>query len=263
MRPEALYVAIGASVKFCVLKVRNLSGRPRRLSATSYVELVMGEMRSKTAMHIITEIDPRSEALYARNPYNTEFQGRIVFMDVNDSSRSVTGDRTEFLGRNGSAAALPRCTGRRSQEVFTFGAGRDLDDARNLVQRFRGSEPARGSPEDVWRYWNRILGVIYIETPEKSIDILINGWPLARLSRAASGRGQDIISPAAPSVLATSFRTSWPFFMRNRGWHQSSGRGVRTRISDDCLWLPMATCRYIAVTGEGKILDESTNFIEG
>ena len=75
-----VYVAVDAAVKFAVLKVRNASGRPRRLSATGYVEWVLGDLRPRTAMHVTTEVDPVSGALFARNPYNTEFArpGRLL-----------------------------------------------------------------------------------------------------------------------------------------------------------------------------------------
>jgi cyclic beta-1,2-glucan synthetase len=53
-----VYVATDAPVKFSVLKLRNHSGRPRRLSATGYVEWVLGDLRGKSAMHVTTEIDP-------------------------------------------------------------------------------------------------------------------------------------------------------------------------------------------------------------
>jgi len=157
-----VYVALDAPIKFSVLKVRNESGVSRRLSVTSYIALVLGEMRSKTRMHIITKIDPRTGALFARNPYNTDFPGRIVFLDVNEEVGSFSGDRTEFLGRNGntaSPAALERerlsnrvgaamdpCAAMQvkidladKQEheiVFTFGIGRDTNDARSLILLF-------------------------------------------------------------------------------------------------------------------------------
>ncbi len=82
--------------------MRNESGQARKLSATGYVEWVLGDLRSKSAMHVITEIDPGSGALFARNPYNTEFSDRVAFFDVDDTTRTITGDRTEFLGRNGT-----------------------------------------------------------------------------------------------------------------------------------------------------------------
>ena len=97
-----VYVALDASVKFTVIKVRNESGRRRRLSATGYAEWVLGDLRPKSAMHIVTEVDPNSGALFARNSYNTEFVDRVAFFDVDDASRTLSGDRTEFLGRNGT-----------------------------------------------------------------------------------------------------------------------------------------------------------------
>ena len=80
-----VFVAVDAPVKFTILKVRNESGRSRRLSATGYVEWVLGDMRPKSAMHVVTEVDPNSGALFARNPYNTEFADRVAFFDVDDA----------------------------------------------------------------------------------------------------------------------------------------------------------------------------------
>ncbi len=97
-----VYVATDASVKLTVLKVRNESDRSRRLSATGYVEWVLGDLRQKTAMHVSTEIDPKTGALFGRNPYNTEFADRTAFFDVDEATRNVSGDRTEFVGRNGT-----------------------------------------------------------------------------------------------------------------------------------------------------------------
>ena len=74
-----VYVATDASVKFTVLKLRNDSGRARRLTATGYVEWVLGDLRSKTAMHVVTETDTGSGPIFARNAYNTEFAGRVAF----------------------------------------------------------------------------------------------------------------------------------------------------------------------------------------
>ncbi len=199
-----VYVAVDAAVKFSVLKVRNESGRPRRLSATGYVEWVLGDLRAKSAMHVITEIDPQSGAIFARNPYSAEFADRVAFFDVDDPTRNLTGDRTEFLGRNGTlgnpaamhrsrlsgkvGAALDPCAaiqasfdladGEDRDIVFRLGVGRSVDDAGTLVQRFRGSWAARGALEAVWHYWNHTLGAVQVETPDPSVNVLTNGWLL-------------------------------------------------------------------------------------
>ncbi len=199
-----VYVATDAAVKFSVLKVRNLSGRARKLSAIGYVEWVLGDLPAKSAMHVTTEISPKSGALCARNPYNPEFAEPVAFFDVDDPMRRVSGDRTEFLGRNGSLrdpAALRRARlsgkvgagldpcgaiqvsfdladGQEREIVFRLGVGRNADDAAALVQRFRGGAAARTALEAVWQYWNHTLGAVQVETPDPSVNVLANGWLL-------------------------------------------------------------------------------------
>jgi len=199
-----VYVAMDAAVKLTVLKVKNESGRSRRLSATGYVEWVLGDLRPKTAMHVSTEIDPKTGALFGRNPYNTEFAGRTAFFDVDEATRTVSGDRTEFLGRNGtlrSPAAMTRARlsgrvgavldpcaaiqvpfdltdGQEREIIFRLGAGRNAYDAGQLVRRFRGSAAAREALEKIWQYWNHTLGAVQVETPDQSVNVLANGWLL-------------------------------------------------------------------------------------
>ncbi len=199
-----IYVAIDAAVKFSVLKVWNESGKPRRLSATGYVELVLGDLHPKSAMHVITEIDPGSGAIYARNSYNSEFSERIAFFQTDDPTRTVSCSRTEFIGRNGTlrnpaamtrmhlsgrtGAALDPCAaiqvpfelgdGQELEIIFKLGSGNNYDEAGKLVQRFRGSNAARSTLESVWQYWNHTLGAVQIETPENSLNVLTNGWLL-------------------------------------------------------------------------------------
>ncbi|MFA6504802.1 MAG: glucoamylase family protein [Treponemataceae bacterium] len=199
-----IYVAMDAPVKFMTLKVRNESGRTRRLSATAYAALVLGELRSKSAMHVVTEIDGGTGAVFARNWYNTEFSGRTVFLDAVGEGRTVTGDRTEFIGRNGTlhnpeamartrlsgrtGAALDPCAaiqipfeladGQSTEIVFSLGAARDIDTAVQLVKRFRSPGAARGALEEVWRYWRKTLDAVHVETPDAALNVLANGWLL-------------------------------------------------------------------------------------
>ena len=116
-------MALQAPIKFSRLKIRNLSGRPRRLSATCYVEWVLGESRSRSAMHVVSESDPVSGALFARNPYNMEFSGHVAFLDTDAEVSSFTGDRSEFIGRNGSLSAPAALT--RGRLSGRSGAGFD------------------------------------------------------------------------------------------------------------------------------------------
>jgi cellobiose phosphorylase len=306
-----VYVAMDAAVKFSVLKLRNISGRSRRLSATGYVEWVLGDLRPKSTMHVITEIDLLSGALYARNRYNAEFADRIAFFDVDDATRTLSGDRTEFLGRNGTlknpaamtrsqlsnkvGAALDPCAaiqvpfelvdGQEREIIFRLGVGRDADDASKLVHRFRGSTAARGALDTVWQHWKHTLGAVQVETPDQSLNVLTNGWLLyqtiaCRLwarsgyyqSAGAFGfrdQLQDVMAliHAEPRLVREHLLLCASRQFKEgdvqHWWHSPSGRGVRTHCSDDYLWLPLATCRYVSSTGDTGVLDEPVHFVEG
>ena len=201
-----VYVALDASIKFTVLKVRNESGRSRRLSATGYVEWVLGDLRPKSAMHVVTEIDPEQRSVCSHaTPTTRSSPDRTAFFDVDDSIRTLSGDRTEFLGRNGTlrksggddsvsafrqgeGLALDPCAaiqvpfeladGQEREIVFRLGAGRDADDARQPGASFPGICGARSALEAVWQYWKHTLGAVNVETPDPSLNVLTNGWLL-------------------------------------------------------------------------------------
>jgi len=306
-----VYVALDAPIKFTVLKIRNESGRSRRLSATGYAEWVLGDLRTKSSMYVITEIDPNSGALFARNPYNTEFRSRTAFFDVDDMNRTLSGDRTEFLGRNGTlrspaamkrsrlsgklGAALDPCAaiqvpfeladGQEREIIFRLGAGQDADDASKLVRRFRGTAAAHGALEAVWQYWNHTLGAVNVETPDPTVNVLTNGWLLYQTIACRLWARSGYYQPGGAFGFRDQLQDvmalihTEPRFVREHlllcagrqfregdvqhWWHPPSGRGVRTHCSDDFLWLPLATCRYVLTTGDTGVLDESVHFIEG
>ncbi len=305
----SLFVATDAPVKFTRLKIANRSGRQRQLSVTGYWEWVLGEMRDKSLMHVITELDPVSGALFARNAYNSEFAGKVVFIDSTETARTVTGDRTEFLGRNGttaSPAALGRvrlsnrvgagldpCAamqvtvsleqGQEKEIVFLLGAAGDESQARQLLQRFRGAANAYHALEGVWHYWSRTLGVVYVETPDPAVNFLANGWLVyqtlacrmwARTGFYQSGGAfgfrdqlQDAMAivHAEPALFREQLLRAGGRQFREgdvqHWWHPPAGRGVRTHFSDDYLWLPYATCRYVNTTGDTGVLDESISYL--
>ena len=305
------YVAMDAPVKFVVVKLHNESKRARSLSLTGYWELVMGEWRHANMMHIVTETDPHSGALFARNAYGRECANRVVFAHVSERERSVSGSRTEFIGRNGSLASpaamrrkrlsgrigagLDPCAalqtrielaaGQTREIVFVFGAARDAGEARQFIQRFSGRASARQVLETVWEYWNHTLGAVNVDTPDAALNVLANGWLVYQtLSCRLWGRSGYYQSSGAygfrdqlQDTMALVHATPWlarEQLIRHAGrqfrkgdvqhwWHPPNGQGVRTHFSDDYLWLPYATCRYVMATGDTGVLDESIHFLEG
>ncbi|MDD4928345.1 MAG: glucoamylase family protein [Gallionella sp.] len=305
------YVAMDAPVKFVVVKLRNESGRARQMSLTGYWELVLGEWRHANMMHIVTETDPHSGALFARNAYGRECANRVVFAQVSEPDRSVTGNRTEFIGRNGSltspaamrrkrlsgrtGAALDPCAaiqtqvelaeGQEREIVFVFGAARSSEEAQHFIQRFCGPIRARQALEAVWEHWNHILGAVHVETPDPAMDVMVNGWLVYQtLSCRVWGRSgyyqsggaygfrdqlQDTMAliHAAPWLAREQLiRSAERQFLQGdvqHWWHPPNGQGVRTHFSDDYLWLPYATCRYVLATGDTGVLDQPVHFLEG
>ena len=306
-----IYVAMDAPVKFSVLKVRNVSGRPRRLSVTGYLELVLGDLRHKNLLHVQTEVDLKTGALLARNYYNTEFPDRIVFLDMNETTRTLTGDRKEFIGRNGSLAepaalkhqrlsgkvgagldpggamqvAFNLADGEERETSFRLGVGRSTTDVQVLIRRFRRADACRTALEGVWAYWNRTLGTVNVDTPDPAVNVMANGWLLYQtLSCRLWGRTgfyqsggaygfrdqlQDVMAlvHAEPALTREHLLRAAARQFREgdvqHWWHPPSGRGVRTHFSDDYLWLPYVTCRYVSCVADTGVLDEKIGFLEG
>ncbi len=306
-----VYVDLEATIKFTVIKIRNQSGRSRKLSATGYTEWVLGDSRMKTAMYVHTEVDPDSGALFAKNPYSTEFSNRVGFFDVDYIKKTFTADRTEFIGRNGTlqnpdamlrqklsgkiGLALDPCAaiqvpfdladGEEHEVIFRLGAGKNSSDASEVARHFRGSIVARDSFEKVKNYWKHTVGALQIETPDIAINIITNGWlTYQTLSSRLWGRSgyyqsggafgfrdqlQDVLSllHTTPQLAREQILLSASHQFKEgdvqHWWHPPTGRGVRTKCSDDFLWLPYVTSIYVLHTGDFAVLEESPPFIEG
>ncbi|WP_307726908.1 GH36-type glycosyl hydrolase domain-containing protein [Massilia psychrophila] len=306
------FVALDASIKYSVIKLRNDSTVPRKLSVTGYVEWVLGDLRPKSSMHVVTELDQQSGALFARNAYNTEFAGRVGFFQVEAQNRTFTSDRNEFVGRNrnlASPAAMNRARlsgkigagldpcaaiqvaielqpGQERQLVFMLGVGGRRDaDASGMVQRYKGSEAAQAAFDLVRQHWDATLGAVRIETPDPALDVLANGWlmyqTIACRMWARSGYYQSGGAFGFRDQLqdAMAMIHTQPQILREHlllcaahqfvegdvqhWWHPPSDRGVRTHCSDDYLWLPLATHRYVSSTGDASVLLEQAPFLEG
>ncbi|MDZ4859125.1 MAG: cyclic beta 1-2 glucan synthetase, partial [Candidatus Hydrogenedentes bacterium] len=175
--------------------------------------------------------------------------------------------------------------GHEREIVFTLGAAHSEEEARRLVQSTRVSGNAYRALESVWHYWSRTLGVLHVESPDKAVNFLVNGWlpyqtlacrMWARTGFYQSGGAfgfrdqlQDAMAlvHAEPKLMREHLiRAASRQFIEGdvqHWWHPHSGRGVRTRCSDDYLWLPYAVCRYVKTTGDTGVLDERAQFLEG
>ena len=168
--------------------------------------------------------------------------------------------------------------------TFLLGQADDEEKARELVNRFRDPSNVEAAFQETRRWWDRILSTIEVETPELSTNFLLNRWLLYQaLSCRVWGRSalyqssgaygfrdqlQDVMAlvHAAPNLARDHvLRAAARQFLEGdvqHWWHPESGAGVRTRISDDLLWLPFVTAHYVRTTGDAAILDQMVPFLE-
>ncbi|ODN65971.1 glycoside hydrolase family 94 protein [Methylophaga muralis] len=196
------YVAMDAAVKFVVVKLTNQSKRTRNLSLTGYWEWVLGEWRHSNLMHIVTESEPHSGAIFGRNAYSREYANQVAFVHISEQKQSMTGNRTEFIGRNGSLAnpaamakqhlsgntgagfdpcaaiqsKIELAAGQTREVVFIIGSATSVYEANQLINQYGGPVGAKQALESVWEFWNHTLGTINVDTPDPALNVLANGW---------------------------------------------------------------------------------------
>jgi cyclic beta-1,2-glucan synthetase len=304
-------VPLDDPIKISRLVLENRSGSRRRLSVTAYAEWVLGVARTGSAPYVVTEIDPATGTLFARNSWNGEFAERVAFADLGGLATSSTCDRLEFLGRNAglarpasllrggelsgtAGAGLDPCAalqtivelepGERREVLFLLGQGGSREESRLLVERYREVK-CDTVLDEVREHWDRVLGTMQVETPDRSMDLLLNRWLLyqalacriwsrSALYQSSGAYGfrdqiQDVLALAVtrPDIVREHLlRAAARQFKEGdvqHWWHPPTGRGVRTRISDDRLWLPYAVARYVETTGDQAVLDEPVPWIEG
>jgi len=305
------YVPLDDPIKISRLTIRNTSGRPRRLSVTAYVEWVLGPSRSASALSVVTDIDPETGAMLARNPWNMTFGSRVAFADLGGRQTAWTGDRREFLGRNGTldnpaalageahlsqrvGAGLDPCgalqtpvelePGGTVEIVFFLGEAATAADTQSLIARYRAAD-LDAVLREVVGYWDDVLGTVQVKTPDRPMDIMLNRWLLyqtlacrmwarSAFYQASGAYGfrdqlQDGMALALSRPALTRehlLRAAARQFVEGdvqHWWLPPSGQGVRTRISDDRIWLAYAAAHYVEATGDLAVLDELVPFLEG
>ena len=305
-----VFAPLKGSVKISLLRLRNRTDRKRRLTITQYNELVLGFSRSNSAPYVITEIDPATGRIFARNPFNNEFAERVAFVATNESVSSATCDRKEFIGRNGSparpaalrrtnlagrdGAGLDPCAAIQSpielaphearEIIFLLGEAESKQEAESLIAQFNQPSLVNEAFEEVLGYWDELLGTVEVKTPDAAMDTMLNRWLLyqtlscrvwARSAFYQSGGAfgfrdqlQDVMALvySRPEIARQQIlRAAGHQFKEGdvqHWWHPPTGRGVRTRFSDDLLWLPFVTAFYIQLTGDTSVLDEVVPFLE-
>ncbi len=175
--------------------------------------------------------------------------------------------------------------GQMVEVTFLLGESATTEAVRDLVSRYQGTDLVEHALDATRRWWDTKLGALQVRTPLLSTDFLLNRWlPYQALSCRFWGRSglhqssgaygfrdqlQDCLTflYAAPEltrahILAAAARQFLEGDVQH-WWHYETGLGVRTRCSDDMVWLPFVVAHYVEVTGDVAILDQEIPFLEG
>ena len=194
-------------VRLSILRLTNHDRRQRRISVTSYVEWTLGAQREHTQHQVITSFDDEHQANIAYNTFNQTFAHLRAFTALSEPLRAHTGDRREFLGRNGwpgrpasladpasdplsgvTSAVMDPCAalqceitlapGETRELVAVLGAAENDAEARRLLAHYRDVGRAKAAVAAAIDGWRQRLSVVSVKTPEPTFDAMINRWTL-------------------------------------------------------------------------------------
>jgi cyclic beta-1,2-glucan synthetase len=296
-------------VKIGIVRITNTGSMPKRITVTSYVEWVLGVSRDLTQQYVRTTFDKETHALFGQNFFDQDYAQKVAFLAMSGTIESYSGDRREFIGRNGTPArpvalsktmlsesvgeTIDPCGALQTSVTIEPGAAQDIvvllgaqdspELVRKLINRYNAPEAANAEADRATTVWRDRISTIHVETPDAEFDRMTNGWVLYQaLSCRMWGRTALYQSSGAygfrdqlqdsMSFVYTDPQVAREHIIRSahrqfvegdvqHWWHPQTGRGVRTRISDDLVWLPFVVDHYIAVTGDESILDEQVPYI--
>jgi cyclic beta-1,2-glucan synthetase len=302
-------------LKLIQLRLRNTSKTVKRVAVTYYAEWVFGVMREAQAPYIVTEWDQDFHALFARNMYQETFRDAVGFMhismpaDKTEQPFSWTGDRAEFIGYGGTlecpSALLEEKLSKRSGSfsnscgalqavvelppedeitiTILLGCASSKDEAQALIEKYGHPSSYEDTLASVKDHWKHVLGQVQVKTPDRAMDIMMNGWLLyqtlacriwARTAFYQAGGAfgfrdqlQDSLAflHADPSITRKQILINSAHQYQEgdvqHWWHQETHKGIRTRFSDDLLWLPYTVSRYLEQTNDYDILKEEVPFL--
>ena len=234
-------------------------------------------------------------AFVAITPEAESYGGdRTAFIGRNRSlAKPIAMELTKLSGRVGAGldpcaalrVTLNMAPGERRHITCMLGQAESTVQARELVLHYREDHTVVNALQETKSWWNELLGTIEVHTPELAADLLINRWlQYQSLSCRLWGRSafyqsggafgfrdqlQDVMAflytrpeIARDQILRAASRQFLEGDVQH-WWHEPAGAGIRSRISDDLLWLPYVVAHYVRTTGDTDILMTEIPFLQG
>ena len=295
------FVPLKDNVKINILRLKNTSSEQKRIKIVYYIKPVLGEDEIKTSRFI--KVEQKGNFVTAVNMYKNEIKNDEVFITTNKKISAFTGDKNEFIGNinlkepmkclsNSSGLYKKSCIAIEVETTLDAYEAKDIllnlgvkKENENLNQKYRSIEKCEELLKETKQYWYELLNKIHVNTPVESINIMLNGWAAYQsiVSRLWAKSGyyqsggaigfrdqlQDTLGIKYIDVnlmkkqILNAAKHQFIEGDVEHWWHEETGRGIRTRFSDDLLWLPYVVCEYIEYIGDISILDEEISYLAG
>ena len=276
-----IFVPINDDVKVHYIKLTNKRAIDKEVVIEYVPDMVMGVAKELSSQYVLSKVE--DDTIYFKNPYN-EFFGNVITYSkavlLGDSEGTVEYDENEHVVRI-------KCIAKKDETktiAIIFGAtDQGIDVINNVIQKYSNEESIISEYDMTKQYW-RAKVIRNFKTGNEYVDVLANGWlmyqTLASRLFARTGLYQAGGAFGYRDQLQDSLAliSSWPERTRAQiikhaykqfeqgdvlhWWHEHNSRGIRTRFSDDYLWLPYVLSEYILKTGDVSILDETATFLE-
>ena len=290
-----VFIPINEDVKINILKITNKTDKEKKLNLIYKIDDVLGEEELKTNGYLNLKYNEKKDYITINNLYGQEVS-ETVYIYSSEKTKAFTGNRNSIniygkenlnnensLGNNSCAAIEIELDLKAKEEkeiVFIIGTTENSIDTK-----FKDINKCKEELLNTKKYWANLLGKIRVNTPIDSINIMLNGWSMyqtisSRLlarsgfyqSGGAYGFRDQLQDCIGIEYLDTSIvknqiiKHAMHQFVEGdveHWWHEESKRGIRTRFSDDRLWLVYIVLDYINFTEDYSILDEQIPYING
>ncbi|MGH8190310.1 MAG: GH36-type glycosyl hydrolase domain-containing protein, partial [Rhodanobacteraceae bacterium] len=274
-------VAASDPVKLSRLHLHNRGRNPRRIAVAIVANWRLGPIGHDPRPPTQVEPDARRGAVFARNAYREDFGDAVAFIACAANGSLPTSDEN----LRSAVVVVVELEPDASRDVlFVLGEGSDDAAATRLVDRYRRID-FDDALAATGKQWSSVLDPLQVETPHRSVDLLVNRclpyqvlacrlWARTGFYQASGAFGfrdqlQDIgaLGIARPDLarehILLAASRQFEEGDTQHWWLPPAGKGVRTRIVDDRLWLPFAATHYIETTGDAGILDAKVPFLRG
>ena len=276
------FVAREDNVKIYIMKLKNKTNKSYKTNVNFWLNPTLGNFEDKTTRHILTEFMGDDNYLKMRNVYSINFGDINVFMSSSEKIEKAT---CEKMLVKDISFDVTLSKGETKDIVFVLGCSMSDSQNKELIAKYTNLKNAEKELKNVKEYWDKTLGVVQVNSPDKSFNYMMNGWYLYQTlsARIMAKAGFYQVSGAfgyrdqlqdAMNISLVNPAYTKDQILKNAAhqfekgdvlhwWHEKNHFGLRSRYKDDYLWLVYATSYYMEVSSDYGILDIQVPYVVG